>query len=73
MRLSQGRADEAIADFGEAVRLFPGDATSVQYLAMAHQAAGHREEAIAEFRKTLRLSPTNQPAKDGLKILGAEP
>ncbi len=51
----QGRHDESIAAYREAIRLDPGWIVSRGNLAQALQAQGKRDEAIAEYREAIRL------------------
>ena len=51
------RTDDAIAEFREAIRLRPGDATARYNLANALQARGRLDEAIIEYREATRLRP----------------
>ncbi|HEY1786091.1 MAG TPA: tetratricopeptide repeat protein [Pirellulales bacterium] len=53
-----GRTDEALAQYGQAVRAYPKSATAHDRLAAAFGRAGKHEQAIAEWRETLRLAPT---------------
>jgi tetratricopeptide (TPR) repeat protein len=53
----QGRVDEAIEQFRNAVRIDPGLADAHSNLALALQKAGRLDEALAECREALRLNP----------------
>ena len=54
---SQGKHDEAIAEFREALRLDPDNAAAHRRLGEALRTQGKHDEAIAEFRAALRYSP----------------
>ena len=54
----QGKPDEAVAAYREAIRLQPDLAEDHAYLGNALQAQGKPDEAVAEYREAIRLSPT---------------
>jgi tetratricopeptide (TPR) repeat protein len=53
----QGKLDEAIAEFHEALRLKPSDEVYHCNLAVALALKGDHEEALREYREALRLEP----------------
>ncbi len=55
----QGKLDEAIAEFREALRLNPRFAWAHSNLGIALQDQGKANESFAEFREALRLEPDN--------------
>jgi Flp pilus assembly protein TadD len=54
---SMGRLDEAVLNFGEALRIKPDDATVHNNLGGALVSMGRLEEATSHFREALRSSP----------------
>ena len=52
---AEGKVDDAIAEFREAIRLAPDDASTIAASDACDQ--GKVDEAIAEFREALRLTP----------------
>jgi serine/threonine-protein kinase len=52
---NQGRSDEGIAEYREALRLKPDDPWTHYHLGNALRDQGKLDEAIAEYRKVLRL------------------
>ena len=54
---TQGKLDEAIAEFREAIRLKPDDAAAHYNLGNALHDHGKLDEAIAECREAIRLKP----------------
>jgi len=55
--LAQGRSDEAIASFREAMALHPKDASACRNLANALNVAGRHVEACAQYDTVLQLTP----------------
>ena len=53
----QGKLDEAIASFDQALRLKPDMAEAFNNLGMAWQSQGNMEEAQANFDRALLLKP----------------
>ena len=53
----QGKLDEAIADYREAIRLKPDYLEAHSNLGVALASQGKPEEAIAECREAIRLKP----------------
>jgi tetratricopeptide (TPR) repeat protein len=64
----EGRVDEAMGHFKEAVRLRPDSAEAHLDLGAALYSARHRGEAIAEFREAIRLKPGYADAHYNLGI-----
>ena len=54
--------DKAIADYGEAIRLDPQDASVFEDRGTAWYLAGRHDNAIADFTEALRLNPTSADA-----------
>ena len=65
----QGKEDEAIAEFREAVRLRPNFVDAHLNLGRALRRQRMSTEAIAEFLEATRLDPANVSARDDLKAL----
>ena len=59
---AQGKFDEAIAEFREALRLEPDSAETHWNLGLALASRGAPEEAIAHLRRVVQLDPTNGQA-----------
>jgi len=76
---ARGKIPEAIAQFGEALRLDPDSAITHWHVGAALAAAGAREEAIAHLRQSVQLDPNNGMARydlaslllDGRQLAGA--
>lgn len=66
-RLSAGAISEALADFGEAIRLGPNDASAYAGRAQARLAGGDVDGAIADFSQALQIVPP-APASVGYLI-----
>ena len=64
-----GRADDAAAAFGEAVRLDPKETLAHLGRGVAMVIRGDEKAAVAAYRKALELDPKNKSASDGLKWL----
>jgi tetratricopeptide (TPR) repeat protein len=67
--LDAGRLDEAIAEFGESLRLNNGSAPTHYNLGYALSSRGRRDEAIAEFEAALRIDPDYALAHNNLGAL----
>ncbi len=63
---SQGKSDEAFAQYEASVRVEPSAPMFHDRLAIALASHGQHEQAIAEWRETIRLSPTFLSARVGL-------
>ena len=61
-----GQADEAIADFHEAIRINPADAGVWNNLGFAFAAKGRTDDAVACYEKSLRLDPDEADAHNNL-------
>lgn len=64
----QGKLDDAVAEFKEALRIDPRDTTVRLRLAREYQAQGNLEEAIAEYRQVLSTTPHSPDAHNGLGL-----
>jgi tetratricopeptide (TPR) repeat protein len=69
----QGRADEAMGHYREAIRLNPDHAASHESLGLALAGAGQTQAAIRHLRAAVRLDPTRQRAREQLTRLAAGP
>jgi tetratricopeptide (TPR) repeat protein len=67
--LDAGRLDDAIAEFGESLRLNRESAPTYYNLGFALSARGRRDEAIAAFQDALRLDPDYAQAHNNLGAL----
>ena len=64
----QGKLDEAIAEYREAIRLKPDYAEAHYNLGIALSDQGKLDEAIAEYREAIRLKPDSADAHNNLGI-----
>ena len=64
--MSQGKLDEAIAEFREAIRLKPDHAHAHPTSATPCTTRGKRDEAIAAYREAIRLKPDDAGAHSNL-------
>jgi tetratricopeptide (TPR) repeat protein len=64
--IRQGRLDEAVKHYQEAVRLTPDYVEARCNLGHAYGAQGKLDEATSEFQAALRLKPDFEPAQRGL-------
>jgi tetratricopeptide (TPR) repeat protein len=60
------KADDGIAQIGEAIRIDPSFSYAYYYLGLALRKQGKIDEAIAGFREAIRLNPTFAPSYDEL-------
>jgi protein O-mannosyl-transferase len=65
----QGRGEEALRHFREAVRINPEYAEALNNLGAALAASGRRNEAIANFEKALQIAPNNPEAHSNLGLV----
>ncbi len=65
---AQGRTDEAVYHFLEALRLKPNDSGIVYNLANALQSRGDYDQAVRYYREALRLEPQHATAHNNLAI-----
>jgi tetratricopeptide (TPR) repeat protein len=68
---SEGRIEEAQAQFSQVVRARPDFAPGHLYNGLALAKSGKLDEALKEFQITLRLNPTNLLARQNLEIVQA--
>jgi tetratricopeptide (TPR) repeat protein len=66
---SQGKLDEAIAQYTEALRLDPDHARAHGNLGLALEAQGRTADAQRELELALRLNPNNADARTALNAL----
>ena len=59
LRLEQGNAEAAIADYTEAIRICEGNARAFCGRGIAHFRLGHVDEALADCLEAIRLEPNN--------------
>ena len=64
--LHEGRPDEAISQFHQALRLKPEDAEAHNNLGIALLSEGQTDEAIRQYQESLRLQPVNAKAHNNL-------
>jgi len=62
----QGRTEEAVAQFDQALRIHPDQAEAHYNLGVALAQQGRAQEAIAEYREALRIDPTDIFAHNNL-------
>jgi Flp pilus assembly protein TadD len=65
--MRKSRLDEAITEFGEAIRLKPDFALARNSLGIALGGQGRLDEAISEFKEALRLQPEYTNAMKNLE------
>jgi tetratricopeptide (TPR) repeat protein len=53
----KGRFDQAIADFTQAIKLKPNDATLYDLRGVAYYAKGDNEKALADHEQAIKLDP----------------
>jgi len=71
--VESGKAAEAIALLDVNAELFPKSARTLNQLAAAHEAAGHKDAAIETYKKVLAIAPNDRQARTRLTALGAPP
>ena len=70
----QGRFEEAIVEFRDAMRQGPESAMTHWHLGAALASRGAREEAVEHLRRSVQLDPTNQLARQDLQaVLALDP
>ncbi|HDN79272.1 MAG TPA: tetratricopeptide repeat protein [Chloroflexi bacterium] len=62
----QGKLDEAVAEFKEAIRLEPDNAKAHYNLGLVYDKQGQFDQAIAEYKEAIRLDPNHVPARNNL-------
>jgi tetratricopeptide (TPR) repeat protein len=65
---AQGRIEQAVKEYGEAIRAFPNLAAAHNNLGSAHFAAARFEEAAASFRRAAELDPNYGQAHFNLAL-----
>jgi Flp pilus assembly protein TadD len=63
VRREEGRFEEAIRHFGDALRFDPRDADAHYHLATVLGLQGRLEEAVAHYRQALQIDGANAPAR----------
>lgn len=58
MRLQNGKPDQAITDFNEAIELDPGDARFFAKRGIAYRDTGDNNHALADYSEAIRLNAT---------------
>ena len=66
--VQQGKFDEAIAQYREALRLKPGYTEAYYDLGVAYDQKGQLDEAIRQYQQAIRLRPNNANAHNNLGI-----
>ena len=66
--LQQGKLDEAIGQYQEAIRLKPDYANAHNNLGIAFARKGQTDEAIGQYREAIRLKPDHADAHNGLGV-----
>lgn len=69
VRQRQGRVDEAVRLFREALAVDPRHARAAQSLAMALHGLGEREQALVAYRRAVELDPSDEPTRANLGAL----
>jgi tetratricopeptide (TPR) repeat protein len=70
--MEQGRLEDAVSEYGEALRLNPDHNPEAHYnLALALSRQGKRQEAINHVTEALRARPDYPDAKRQLELLSA--
>ena len=64
----QGKLDEAIVHYSEALRIKPDSAKAHNNLGVALADQGKLDEAIAHFSEALRIKPDYIKARDNLRL-----
>ena len=64
--LQQGKLEQAVAEFQQAVEMAPKSVVVQANLAFAYERQGRTDEAIAAYRKVLELEPGNVLARNNL-------
>lgn len=65
---SQGKFDEAIKHYHEAIRIDPDDVEALINLSNVLKSQGKLEEAIGHYRRALRINPTYSIAHNALGV-----
>jgi tetratricopeptide (TPR) repeat protein len=68
--LERHQASEALAEYGRAVALRPGDAPALNNRGVALLMLGIREHAVNDFQEALRINPCLRDARNNLRLAG---
>jgi Flp pilus assembly protein TadD len=66
---TQGKLDQAVGHFSEAIRIKPDSAGAYCHLGIALQSQGKTDKAAEAFRKALAIEPDNRQARAALDRL----
>ncbi len=66
--ITQGRVDEAIEQYQEALRLKPNRAESYNNLGLALHRKGRADDAISQYYQAIRLKPADATVRNNLAI-----
>jgi protein O-mannosyl-transferase len=66
---AQGKSEEALREFTEAVRLRPSNAEAYNDMALTLMKLGRNQEAIAAFQHSLQIRPTSGAARNLAALL----
>ena len=67
--LTLGQVDQAIAEYGESLKVSPGSLPSWMNLGLAFMQKNDRENAARAFQKVLEIDPANKDAQSRLNSL----
>jgi tetratricopeptide (TPR) repeat protein len=67
--LNENRIDEAIQEYGNALKIDPADSTALTGLGQALDELGDFAEAIKSYKKALRSNPRHVIAHSGLGVV----
>jgi tetratricopeptide (TPR) repeat protein len=70
--MDEGRHEESLIEFEEALRLDPGDSNNAQYIAECHQQLGRDDDAVAAFRRALAIDPAHVRATENYAALALD-
>lgn len=70
--MEEGRHEEALIEFEEALRLDPGDSNNAQYIAECHQQLGRDDSAVEAFRRALKIDPAHVRATENYAALALD-
>ena len=72
-RAKQGRADDALREFLEAIRLDPGQADAHYNVAVMLIERGRKDEAVEHLRQALQAKPDHPGALQAMNLVNAQP